>query len=100
MNTKTDDARRDFIARAADCGVKEAAAASAYEILAPWVRNRALTTETRLYEDLGMVDEDLEETVFGLWQSVFKRPILKEEAAGFPVPKTVADLLLHISGHL
>ena len=64
--------------------------------LAPWVRRRLLTLDTRLYRELGIVDEDFVELAFGLWFDTLGRPITPSEVRSFPKILTLGELLDHI----
>jgi hypothetical protein len=55
-----------FIQEAVKSGFRHRIALAAMERVSPWVRRRPLSLDTRLYEDLGIVDEDLEEVLYGL----------------------------------
>src|SRR2546429_6868532 len=82
-----------FVAYAVTSGIDEKVASNAYYILLPWQRKTPLSLSTRLKKDLGIVDEDLVDTVCGMWEAVVGRPITQNEASQFINLETVGDLL-------
>ncbi len=86
-----------FCQEATAAGFPAEIVASAIQHFTPWLRKRPLSLNTLLYEDLGIVDDDLEELVFALWEGVLGRRMTPEEIVAFPEPLTVRDILIHIS---
>lgn len=86
-----------FWQEAAAAGFPAEIIAAAIHHFTPWLRRRPLSLNTLLYEDLGIVDDDLEELVFALWECLLGRRMTPEEIVAFAEPLTVKDILDRIS---
>jgi hypothetical protein len=86
-----------FLKEAESRGAARSIAGPVFDVLISWVRRGTLTLETKIYRDLGIIDEDLEETLFEIWEKTIERPITSEEISAVPALVTVSDIVLHIN---
>jgi hypothetical protein len=86
-----------FLREAELAGIEKRIAAAVFEVFEPWLRKKeVLWLSTKLYEDLGIAEEDLEDTVYECWEKVFGTSLTQQEASAFPKVISVSDLIRHI----